>query len=137
MEKYKNVIQKQFKMSAPAWNDKFELPNRTDSVSGIQDYFEYILKEHGEETDNPLRKIYTTKIENRIIFEIKAGYYIKLISSESIKSFGSTKSKITKDENSKNMPHLKYAILICSIMVMNKIQQFCICIFPINVLANY
>ena len=52
-----------------------------------------------------MRKIYTTKIENRIIFKIKAGYYIKLISSESIKSFGST--KITKDENSKNMPHLK------------------------------
>ena len=91
MEKYKKVIQKQFKMSAPMWNDKFDLPDRTDSVWDIQDYFEYILKEHGEETDNPLRKIYTTNIENIIIFKIKVGYYIKLISSESIKSFGRTK----------------------------------------------
>ena len=39
----------------------------------MQDYFEYSLKEDGEEIDNPLRKIYTTKIENRITFKIKAG----------------------------------------------------------------
>ena len=73
----------------------------------MQDYFEYSLKEDEEEIDNPLRKIYTTKIENRITFKIKAGYYIKLLSPESIKLFGSTKIKITKDENSKNMPELE------------------------------
>ena len=33
-----------FKISAPAWNDKFELPGGSYSVSNIQDYFEYILK---------------------------------------------------------------------------------------------
>ena len=33
-----------FKISAPIWNDKFELPDRLYSVSDIQDYFEYILK---------------------------------------------------------------------------------------------
>ena len=33
-----------FKISAPTWNDKFELPDRSYSVSDIQDYFEYILK---------------------------------------------------------------------------------------------
>ena len=33
-----------FKMSAPTWNEEFELPDRTYSVSDIQDYFEYILK---------------------------------------------------------------------------------------------
>ena len=31
-----------FKISAPTWNDKFELPDRSYSVSDIQDYFEYI-----------------------------------------------------------------------------------------------
>ena len=36
-----------FKISAPTWNDKFELPDGLYSVSGIQDYFEYILKKHG------------------------------------------------------------------------------------------
>ena len=33
-----------FKISAPTWNDKFELPDESYSASNIQDYFEYILK---------------------------------------------------------------------------------------------
>ena len=33
-----------FKISTPAWNDKFELPDGSYSISDIQDYFEYILK---------------------------------------------------------------------------------------------
>ena len=41
-----------FKVSAPTWNDKFELPDRSHSVSNIQDYFEYILKKHGENTES-------------------------------------------------------------------------------------
>ena len=36
-----------FKISAPTWNDKFELPDGSYSVSDIQDYFEYILKKRG------------------------------------------------------------------------------------------
>ena len=36
-----------FKISTPTWNDKFELPDGSYSVSDIQDYFEYILKKHG------------------------------------------------------------------------------------------
>ena len=31
-----------YKISAPTWNDKFELPDGSYSVSDIQDYFEYI-----------------------------------------------------------------------------------------------
>ena len=46
------------KTSAPTWNDKFELPDGSYSVLDIQDYFEYILKKHGENIDNPLGKIY-------------------------------------------------------------------------------
>ena len=42
-----------FKISAPTWNDKFELPDGSYSVSDTQDYFEYILKNHGENTDIP------------------------------------------------------------------------------------
>ena len=42
-----------FKISAPTWNDEFALPVRSYSVSDIQDYFEYILKKHGEKTDIP------------------------------------------------------------------------------------
>ena len=32
-----------FKIYAPAWNDKFELPDGSYSISDIQDYFQYIL----------------------------------------------------------------------------------------------
>ena len=42
-----------FKISAPTWNDKFELPDGSYSVSHIQDYFKYILKRHGENTNQP------------------------------------------------------------------------------------
>ena len=37
-----------FKISAPTWNEEFELPDRSCSISDIQDYFEYILKKHWE-----------------------------------------------------------------------------------------
>ena len=33
-----------FRISAPTWNDKFELPDRSYSTSNIQDYFECVLK---------------------------------------------------------------------------------------------
>ena len=33
-----------FKISAPRWNDKFELPDGSHSISNIQYYFEYVLK---------------------------------------------------------------------------------------------
>ena len=39
------------KISAPTWNDEFRLPGGSYSVSDAQDYFEYIFKNHGENTD--------------------------------------------------------------------------------------
>ena len=51
-----------FKISAPTWNDEFKLPDGSYSVSNIQDYFEYILKKHGENTDKPSVQIYVNKI---------------------------------------------------------------------------
>ena len=77
-----------FKISAPTWNDKFELPDGSYSVSDIQDYFEYILKKHGENIDNPSVKIYVNKIENRITFRIKNGYSLELLTLEPMKLVG-------------------------------------------------
>ena len=69
MEKtYKN---NKFKLSAQTWNEKFELPDGSYSVSDIQDYFEYILKKHEKVTENPSIRIYIDKIENRITSKIK------------------------------------------------------------------
>ena len=52
-----------FKTSAPTWNEEFELPDGLYSISDIQDYFEYILKMHGEKTVNPSIRMYTKKIQ--------------------------------------------------------------------------
>ena len=60
-----------FKISASTWNDKFELPDGSYYVSDIQDYFEYILKKHGENTNKSSVRKYINKIENRIPFKIK------------------------------------------------------------------
>ena len=86
-------------MSAPTWNDEFELPDGSYSISDIQDYFEYILKKHNENVDNPSIRINVNKIENSITIEIKNGYYLELLTPETMKLLGSTKSKITKDKN--------------------------------------
>ena len=51
---YKN---NKFKISAPTWNEEFELPDGSYSVSDIQDYFEYIIKKHETVTDNPPIKV--------------------------------------------------------------------------------
>ena len=78
------------KISAATWNDKFELPDGSYSVSDIQYYFEYILKTHGENTDNLSRRMYANKIENRITFKIKTLYHLELLTPETIKFLGST-----------------------------------------------
>ena len=63
-----------FKMSAPAWNDEFFLPDGSYSISDIQGYFEYILSiKHGEDIDKPSIQIYVNKIENTVTFKIKNG----------------------------------------------------------------
>ena len=100
---YNNNI---FKISASTWNEEFNLPDGSYSVSVIQDYFEYILKKHGENVDNPSIQIYVNKIENRITFKIKDGYSLELLSKETMKLLGSSENKITKDKTGENVPHL-------------------------------
>ena len=44
-----------------------------------------------EKKVNPSIKIYVNKIENRIIFKIKTGYYLDLLNLEIMELLGSTK----------------------------------------------
>ena len=60
-----------FKISAPTWNDEFELPDRSYLVSDIQDYFEYILKKHGENIDNNSIRIYVNKLKIELHLKLK------------------------------------------------------------------
>ena len=72
---YKN---NKFTISSTTWCKNFDLLHGSYLVSDIQDYFEYIIKKLETVTDNSSTKIYVNKIEDRITFEIKTGYYMKL-----------------------------------------------------------
>ena len=100
-----------FKISASTWNEEFKLPDGY-SISDIQDCFQYILKKDSESVDNPPIRIYVNKIENRITFKIKSGYYLVLLTPETMKLLGSTKCKITEDKNGENVPHLEVIELV-------------------------
>ena len=114
-----------FKISAPTWSEDFKLPDGSYSVSDIQDYFEYILKKHSESIDNPSIRMYVNRIKNRITFKITNGYYLELLTPETMKSLGSTKSKITKDRNGENVPHFEIVelVLVHCNLVNNDYQQ--------------
>ena len=114
-----------FKISARTWSNEFELPDGSYSISDIQNYFEYILKKHNENVDNPSIRIYVNKIKNRIIFKIKNGYYLELLTPETMKLLGSTESKITQDKNGENAPHVEVveSVLVHCNLVNNDYQQ--------------
>ena len=69
-------------------------------------------KKHGEKTVNPSIRIYISKIEKKITFRIKPGYYLELVTREIMKLLGSTKSKITKVENSENVSYLEISEVV-------------------------
>ena len=85
-----------FKISAPTWNDTFDLPDGSYSVSAIQDYFEYIIKKHKTIADNPPVHIYVNKTKNRIVFKIKTGYKLELLTKETMQLLGSEKKTLIK-----------------------------------------
>ena len=118
---------KKFKISAPTWSDKFELPDGLHFASDTQDYFEYILKKHREDVDDdePSVLIYVNKIENWITFKIKNGHSLELLTPETMKLLGSIENEITKDKNGENVPHLETieVVLVHCNTINNGYQQ--------------
>ena len=90
-----------FKISAPTWNDTFDLPNGSYSISDIQDYFEFINKKHETLIEYPSIQIYPNKIKNRIVFKVKTGYKLELLSPETMKLLESTKKMLIKTKMEK------------------------------------
>ena len=91
------------KISAPTWNDTFNFYY----VADIQDYFEFIIMKHETLTENPPVQIYEKKIKNRIVFKIKEGYKLQLLTPETMKLLGSTKNDVDKDKDGENIPKLE------------------------------
>ena len=112
-------------MIAPAWNDEFELPDGSYSVSHIQDYTEYIIKKYETLTTSPPIHIYINRINNRLGFKIKDGFKLELQMPETMKLFGSTKKLLGKTENGEKVPSFDVVevILVQYNVVDNQYQQ--------------
>ena len=121
----KSAYNNKFKISAPTWNDNFELPDGSYSIADIQDYFELIIKKHETLTENPPIQIYPNKIKNRNVFKIKAGYKLELLTPKTMKLLGSTKKDADSDKNSENVPKLESVevVLVHCNLVNNNYQQ--------------
>ena len=101
------------------------MPDGSYSISDIQDYFEFIIKKHETLTENPPVQIYPNKIKNRIVFKIKTGYKLELLSPETMKLLGSTKKDVDKDKNGEDVPKLESfeVVLVHCNLVNNSYQQ--------------
>ena len=58
-------------------------------------------------------------MENRITFKIKTGYYLDLLTPETMKLLLNSENKITKDRNGENVPYLEItevALVYCNIV---------------------
>ena len=106
-------------MSAPTWNDTFDLPDGFYSIADIRDYFQFIIKKHETLTENPPMQIYPNKIKNRIVFKIKTGYKLELVPSEMMKVLGSTKKDVDHDKDGESVE----VVLVHFNLVNNNYQQ--------------
>ena len=114
-----------FKISASTWNDEFNLPNGSYSVSDIKDYFEYIIKKHETIADNPPVQTYVNKIKNRIVFKIKTGYKLELLTEETMILLGNSKNVLDKNKDGEIVPRLEtveFVLVHCN-LVNNNYQQ--------------
>ena len=114
-----------FKISAPTWNKTFDLPDGSYNISEIQDYIECVIKKHETIGENVPILIYANTIINRIVFKIKTGCKLELLSKETMKLLGSTKDIFDADKNSENVPRLEnveVVLLHCN-LVNNSYQQ--------------
>ena len=79
------------------------MPDGSYSISDIEDYFEFVIKKHETLPENPLIQSYPNKIKNRVVFKVKAGYKLELLSSEMMKFLGSAKKYVDKDKDGEDV----------------------------------
>ena len=114
-----------FEIFAPTWNDELDLPDGSYSISDVQDFFEHIIKNHETIAKNPPVQIYDNKIKNRIVFKLKTGYKLELLSSETMKLLGNTKKDVNQDKDGENMPKLESVevVLVYCNLTKNKYRK--------------
>ena len=125
---WKNIKSKhrnnKFKITAPILYT-FDLLGGSYFIADIQDYFEFIIKKHETLTENPPIQIYPNKIKNRIVFKIKTGYKLELLTPETMKLLGSTKKDVDKDKDGEIVPKLESVevVLVHCNLVKNDYQH--------------
>ena len=95
------------------------MPDGSYSVSDIQDYSEFIIKKHETLVENSPIQIYPNKIKNRIVFKIKTGYKLEVLSSETMKLLGSAKKDVDKDkggEDARKLESVKVVLVHCNLV---------------------
>ena len=114
-----------FQISTPTWNETFYLPDGSYNISVMQGYIEYIINKHETIGENAPILIYANTINNRIVFKIKRGYKLELLSKETMKLLGSNKDTIDADKNSENVPKLENVevVLVHCHLINNAYQQ--------------
>ena len=103
----------------------------------IQDHFEFIIQNCEPSTENLQVQIYPNKIQNRIVFKIKTGYKLELLTPETMKLWGSTKKDGDKDKDGENVAKLESVevVLVHCNLFKNDYQhtkKFCLLLFQIN-----
>ena len=128
-----------FKISAPTWNETFDLPDGSHNISKIQYHIEYIIKKHETIGENAPILINANTINNRIVFKMKSGYKLELLSKETMKLLGSTKDTTDADKNSENVQKLENVevVLVQFILVNNAYQQHSRVLFTFVLTKQY
>ena len=75
--------------------------------------------------ENPPVQIYPNKIKNRIVFKIKTGYKLELLTSETMKLLGGANKVVDQDKNGENVPKLESVevVLVHCNLVKNDYQH--------------
>ena len=95
------------------------------NIPAIQNYFENVIKKHETITNTAPILIYANKITNRVVFKIKTGYRLELLSKEIMKLLGSTSDNVDSDKNSENVARIENVevVLVHCNLVNNSYQR--------------
>ena len=101
------------------------MPDGSYSISDIQDYFKYIIKKHETIADNLPVQIYVNKIKKKIVFKIKAGYKLEILTEEIMQFLGSFKKVIDKNKDGEIVTRLETVevVLVHCNLVNNNYQR--------------
>ena len=106
-----------FKISAPTWNDEFDLPDDHILLHKYRITLSISLR-------NMKLWIYVNSIKNRLVFKIKTCYKLKLLSPETMKLLGSAKQGADKDIDGKHVPKLESVeVVLLHCNLLNTYQQ--------------